>query len=518
METLRYYLSIFRRRILYFLIVSTIISASAVIIATTLPPAYVSRMVLLVESPQIPQNLAASTVTTSAFEQLQIVQQQLMTRENLLSIARKHQVLPEIDKMSPDDIVSAMQARTNFNIGNPKRGNPPTMVVTFEAAKARTSAAVLNEYLTMIQQKDTEFRQGRAGETLEFFEQEVDRLSQALDAQSARILEYEQANTDASPTSLQFRMNQQASYQNQLIQIDQNIANLKAQRAQLIQLYEATGSVTGKTTKPQKTPDEIQRDALKSQLQNALVIYAADNPRVTLLEARIAQLEEKIAADAATRTAADPSGSTTPLPAVLTIQLSDLDNQIAALEAQKPKIQDQLDKLTASIERTPEVTIVLNEMNRKYASIKALYDQTENRLAVARTGDRIETRSRGQRITVVEQPVVPSAPTKPNRKMIAGGGMAFGILAGIALVVLLELLNSSARRPEDIVGKLGVTPLTTIPYIQTTGQRIRQRAFSLLGVLLILVGIPAAIYLVHTFYLPLDLLAERVMNKLGVRW
>ena len=203
---------------------------------------------------------------------------------------------------------------------------------------------------------------------------------------------------------------------------------------------------------------------------------------------------------------------------MLVLQLSDIDNQILALEAQKPRIQERIDRLTDSIERTPEVTIVQAELNRKYASIKQQYDQAENRLAVARTGDRIETRSRGQRITVVEQPAVPSAPTKPNRMMIAGGGVAAGIFAGLALVVLLELLNTSARRPVDIVNKLGVTPLTTIPYIQTGAQRFRQRMISLLGILIVLVGIPAAVYLVHTFYLPLDLLAERVMNKLGVRW
>lgn len=523
MDNISYYLSVFRRRFLYFLIVSTVISAVAIIIAFTLPPAYVSRMVLLVESPQIPSNLASSTVTTPAFEQLQIVQQQLLTRENLLQIARKHKVLPDIDQMSPDDIVAAMRARTSVTAKGQRKGEAPVMTVVFEATSARKAADVLNEYLTLIQKQDADFRKGRSGETLDFFQQEVERLSKALDAQSARILEFEKANSDALPTSLQFRMSQQATFQNQLITIDQNIAGLKNQRAQLIQLYEVTGSVGGASTSPnrqQRTPDEIQLDTLKTQLRDAQAIYAADNPRVKLLESRIAQLEEKIAADAALRnaTAAQTAAQPQDLPAVLVLQLSDIDNQIAALEDQKPKIQDELDRLTASIERTPEVTIVQNELNRKYASIKAQYDQAESRLALAQTGDRIETRSRGQRISVVEQPVVPTEPTKPNRMMIAGGGVVMGIFAGLALVVLMEVLNSTPRRPVDIVNKLGITPLTTIPYIQTGGQRFRQRAVQLLGILVILVGVPAAVYMIHTFYLPLDLLADRLMNKLGVRW
>lgn len=121
-------------------------------------------------------------------------------------------------------------------------------------------------------------------------------------------------------------------------------------------------------------------------------------------------------------------------------------------------------------------------------------------------------------MTVIEQPAAPSEPTKPNRILIAGGGTAFGIFAGLGLILLLEMLNTTARRPEDIINKLGVTPLTAIPYIQTRGQRYRQRGAKLLLVLVILVGVPAAVYAIHVYYLPLDLLADKVMNKMGVRW
>ena len=70
-------------------------SAVAIIIAMTLPPTYVSQMRLIVESPQIPANLASSTVTTSAPEQLQIVEQRLLTRPVLLDISRKFEVIKD---------------------------------------------------------------------------------------------------------------------------------------------------------------------------------------------------------------------------------------------------------------------------------------------------------------------------------------------------------------------------------------------------------------------------------------
>ena len=173
MDNARYYFSVFRRRLPWFLIVATIISAVSLTVAYTLPPAYESRMVLLVETPQIPEELASSTVRTPAFEQLQIVQQQLLIRSNMLDIARKLDVFPDVRSMSPDAIVEAMRARTTIRTTGRGAQEAPFMTVSFEAPKARTTAEVLNEYLVLIQRQDTEFRKGRSGETLDFFQQEV---------------------------------------------------------------------------------------------------------------------------------------------------------------------------------------------------------------------------------------------------------------------------------------------------------------------------------------------------------
>jgi hypothetical protein len=113
---------------------------------------------------------------------------------------------------------------------------------------------------------------------------------------------------------------------------------------------------------------------------------------------------------------------------------------------------------------------------------------------------------------------VSNRPTKPNRVLIAGGGTGFGILAGIGLIVLIELLNRTARRPEDIVNRIGVRPLATIPYMRSRSEIFWKRLIKITLYLVILVGLPAAIYAVHLYYLPLDLLADRAMNKIGVRW
>ncbi len=526
MDTLWYYLSIFRRRFHYFLIVATVMAAVSVIAALSLPPAYESRAILLVESPQIPEELAASTVRASALEQLQVVQQRLLTRDNMLAIARRLDVFENIGQMNPDAIVTAMRGRTTIAIAGGRRNEAPVMTLSFEASAAQTTAEVLNEYLVLIQTQDAEFRQGRSGETLNFFVREVERLSQELDLQGQTILAYKQANSEVLPDSLQFRLNQQSVFQDRLIQIDREAAELESQRTRLLQLYELTGDVNNTATAENRplTPQERRLEAAQTELAEALIVFSRENPRVKVLEARVAQLEKDVTAVLAL-TPAPPADEPTEaateqaqLPAVLVVQLSEVDSRIEALGQQRSQTQERLDALSDGIDKTPAVAIALEDMNRRYASLQNQYEQAEARLSKAQTGDQIETRSRGQRIVVIEQPSIPSQPTKPNRTLIAGGGTFFGILAGLALVVMLELLNNSPRRPEDIVAKLGITPLTTIPYMQSRGQQIRRRGWRVLLALIIVVGVPAAVYAVHLYYLPLDLIADKIMTKLGVRW
>ena len=512
MSNLSFYLSLFRRRLPYFLVVATVLSAIAVTVAYTLPPAYESRMVLLVESAQIPEDLASSTVQTPAFEQLQIIQQRLMTRGNMLDIARKLNVLADQRKMNPDQIVDAMRARTTIRTTSGREA--PLMTLTFEAPRAQTAAEVLGEYLTLIQQQDSEFRKGRSGDTLAFFTQEVKRLGDDLAAQSARILAFKQANRDALPEALDFRLQEQSDLKDRLAQADRDIALLESQRERLIQLYELTGGASAQNQP--LSPEEKQLKTLKEQLENALIVYSPENPRVKQLKAKIAQLEASMTGGK--EQAAEDGDTDKPVPVALTIQLSEIDSRIALQNEEKVTIQADLDSLAERLAKGPEVAIELEDLERNYDYILNQYSQAEERLSRASTGDRIESRSRGQRVVVIEQPAVPSQPTKPNRTLIAGGGIFMGILAGLGLVFVIEALNTSARRPEDIVKRLGITPITTIPYIRTRGQRFRQRSAKALLLLIILIGIPAAVYALHTYYLPLDLIADRVMDKMGVRW
>ena len=110
----------------------------------------------------------------------------------------------------------------------------------------------------------------------------------------------------------------------------------------------------------------------------------------------------------------------------------------------------------------------------------------------------------------------PASPDKPNRVLIAGAGVGGGLGAGLGFIFLMELLNRSIRRPAELTSRLGIQPFVTIPYMRTKRELRVKRTLMLVTLALIVVGIPIALFVIHTYYLPLDLLLRRAAASVGL--
>ena len=509
----RYYLSVFLRRLPLFLIVSLSIASAAVAFAVILPTVYSANAVMLVERAQIPDELAASTVQTEAREQLQIVQQRLLTRANLIEVAREFQVYEDIGLLNPDQIVARMRADTSFRSSS-GRDQATLLTVNFNARTPQIAAQVANDYVTRILADNARQRMRQAEDTLSFFEQEVDRLGTELDLQSARILKFQNENADALPDSLEFRMGRSNLLQERLSQMARDRASLEDQRGRLIEIYERTGAVDTAELSVQ-TFEERQLEQLRNQLSVALAVYSEESPQVRLLRSQVTTMEQQVAAQAAALAGQPQEGQENLSPdSLLDLQLAEIDAQLEFMDEQYVAVQTELDELQETIRRTPNNSIALEALQRDYENVQAQYTRALDRLSAAVTGERIETLSKGERITVIEQAIPPTDPSKPNRPLIAAGGTILGLGVAGFLIVLLETLNKAVRRPIDLTNGLGITPIATVPYIATSGERLRRRLLILFGLLVVLTGIPAALYFVHYQVMPLDLVIDKVLDRI----
>lgn len=508
---LKFYWGLLLKRLPVMLALFLVCAISASVSALKLPPTFSTSATLLVEEAQIPDSMVRVDAVDVG-QQLQVIEQRLLTRANLLDIARKFDVFEGIRNMTPDAIVEGMRRQTSIRRTG-GRGQATLMSVSFEARFAQTAANVVNEYVTLILQESTDFRMSRAESTLAFFEQEVQRLGDELDLQSTDIVSFKNTNATALPSDLPFRQNRQTLLQEREARLEREIAALEKQRRDMMRIFEATGQVDT-PNRGDQSPEQKQLEQLKFDLQQALSVYSDTNPRVTLLKSRIAQMEKTLQEKAGNTPA--PKGEANRSVTMFDLTLAEMDQRKDSLQEELQTLSQELVALNASIQATAKNTVTLNALERDFQNIQARYNEAVANLNRARVNERIEVTAQGQRITVIENANVPHDPSGPNRfrliamGIVAGGGLAVGFF------FLLELLNRAIRRPFELQSKFGIIPLAVIPYMESRRERLIRRGVLIGAFLAVLFGVPAMLWYIDTQYMPLDILANKVFDRLGL--
>ena len=478
-------------------------------LAMVMPPVYRAEALLVMESPQIPGELAASTVNAAATEQLQIIEQRMMTRANLLDMAHRHRLYDGRTR-DPGQIVADMRDRTGVRI-SAGGGQATTVRLHFDASDPATASEVTNAFVTFMLEENVSLRTGIAAQTVDFFRIEMERLSTELERRSALITEFKLSHRDALPENQPFLRERQVALESRLAEIARQRAALEADRDSHVASFERTGRVEV-VVEDRYAPFLRRLAALQDELDTAIAADGEQSSRVVGLRGRIAAVERSINAQLAGEGFSGAGGAL----AVHERQLASIADRLADMEAEAGLARAELAEVNDRLQETMRNAITLDTLERDHQTAREQYAQAMTRAATAQTGDLIEALSRGQRITVIEQAVPPLRPHKPNRRLIAAGGAAMGLALSLALVALLERLDRRIRRPADLSNRLGIVAIASIPYLATPGEAGRQRLRGLAVVLALLGGVPAALYAVHAFYLPLDLVVSNLLSTLGI--
>jgi len=503
MIDLRFYWSLLLRRLPIMLALLIICTVFGLVSAVRAPSTYFTAARLLVEGAQIPEGRGDAM---SAGEMLQIIEQRLMTRANMIDVANKLEVFGSDTSLSVDQKVAQMMTSTAVRRFD-GRDQATLMTVGFTSTNPRMAAAVVNEFTTLILSANTRTRVGLAEDRLSFYQQEVDRLGQDLDAQTARILDFKRENADSLPENLRYRQDRQSLLQERVSRLESDLAALQSQRADMVRIFEQTGSI-GVSNTPQSM-EQQQLAALQAELNSVLGVYAEDSARVKALRNRIALAERNVSR--VTGSTTEQSGNS-----LLDLNLAQIDSRVSAINTELAQSNQELDRLAESINATAAIAITLGAMERDQANIQTRYDAAVSSLGQARTAERVEASSRGERITVIEAASVPSLPSGPNRKKIALMGVALGMGLAGGFFVLMELLNSAIRRPAEMRSRFQITPLAVIPYIESRQERRRRQSVGMAATLAVLIIIPLGLWVLHVNYMPLDLLTQKIVGRLGL--
>ena len=185
--SISYIFDILKRRALYFIIPFLTILTIGSLVTIGWPAKYLSEGKILISSQEIPTDLVRPTVSTLANERIQYIQQRIMTRDNVVALAKKFNLsMGWQGRVSGSEITDFIRERTKIKplegtLGG-ERKQAIAFSVGFEYERPDVATRVANELVTMILNEDVRTRTNFASETTKFLETDVKRLEIQLSA------------------------------------------------------------------------------------------------------------------------------------------------------------------------------------------------------------------------------------------------------------------------------------------------------------------------------------------------
>jgi polysaccharide biosynthesis transport protein len=562
------YIAVLKRRRWYLILPAVVLGVASVLVAFLLPPVYRSSGTVLIEQSEIPPELVASTVTSYASERLQVIEQRVTTSETLIGIINRYNLYPKDRQYRPmSEVVEKMRQSSGLTLisatGSNRRGDESHTIafsVFFEYDNPQVAQRVANELVSLYLSENIRGRQDRAAETTSFLSAEAQRLDRRINEIETDLTTLKQTYDGSLPGQREGNQQMIARTETELRILDQRAQTIKqgmvflqAQlaltnpyqagherglsfsdqlrqlRAELVMLsarykpdHPTLGQLREEIAALEKAvgaganpagPQEMRetRETLRAELARARQQHTDEHPDVVQIQSRLDDLNGRLA----NAQPLEGGGHKTPPPDNLAyIQLaSQVDNaeaELQAIAAEREALKETLAQLEKRIEQAPEVEREYQRLERHYVMAENERREISRKLLTAQLGETLETERKGERFTLIEPPIAPIEPIKPRRGLILTLGLLLSLGAGVAAMVLAEVLDTAVRGPKQLAGIMGFAPLATIPYIQTRLESHR-RWQKRIGLAVGSVGVAAGLIVsVHFYVSPLDVLWARL--------
>ncbi len=526
--SLQDYLSIARRWALAIILTFGVVLAVSVVVAMLLPRVYESTGTLLAEAPQISGDIVRPTSPGNAEQRVHAVGQRIMTRENLLRIAAKHQVFDPVDgrTLKDTDVVEGMRKSIGVQvlIGNMPSWERPNnnfaFNVSFQHGKPEKALEVANALVQLFLESSARQQVEQASRTNEFLNQEAERVKSQLEELEQRIAAYKRRQGGAAGGDHVVTMANIQSLESDLraAERERRLALDELQTLE-VELMGARAGVLPPGVVAPVGPSAAEQalDRARSELARIRGIYTEDHPDVRAQQRQIEMLERALRTEA---TSSNPVRDAAVAQARLAV--SRLEARISTTRARADLLADQqrtlrgtIGQLRAQVTRAPQVERDLAALQRDHDSARTQYEDLRSKQMSAQIVQNLEGEQQGERFSLLEPPLMPEYPIKPSRKKLVALGFFLALAAAAGMAVLLEMVFARVRGANAVTALTGQRPMVVIPYISTaaefnSAQTLRKRFIGLMvGLGLI------CLVATHVFIAPLHTLLISLFARLG---
>jgi succinoglycan biosynthesis transport protein ExoP len=515
--TLNDYLNIVKRKFPYVVIFFCLAFFAVVVFAIWISPVYQATATILIESQQVRPDQAKEKYAADRFAALNQV---VLSKDNLLKIAERYKLygLDKKPDLSHEFLINA--TRGNVSVER-LRAEPDgwegaatfAFNVSFTHYNADETYKITNDFVKLFLDENDRVSKEQVIETADFFSNEEAKRRAELEKIEKEVSNYKRLYADSLPENKEMYVGSLERLENDLRATQREYSATQSELRSLDVSLESVKAGVGLGAPQDRVVAPTDLDGLRLELAKQKSIYNDNHPAVRVLQRRIEQLE-KNAVDVSGKT--EPAKNVTPqsvMVAKVQAQIDTANSRLKSLRDEEASIRAKISQTEGRVMRSSQTEGALGSMMREYENAKAAYADIKAKLDNSKIAKNIEMGNKGERFVLIEAPVFPDKPIKPNRILIIVAGFFGAIAFAIVMVILMETFDTRIRGVEALATIMKIQPMATIPYI-TNKAEIRRKKYIVVHTLLAMFALAIlALAIVHFFAMPLDVLLAKIIAR-----
>jgi polysaccharide chain length determinant protein (PEP-CTERM system associated) len=492
------YLAILVRRKWWVILPFLFLLLPLVFLIHQLPDVYISEAAILVEPREVPNDFVRNLVSTSPEQRLAAIQQEILSRQNLLRIINEFsEDLDNLEHLPIDRQIDAMRKQISLgpSAALHKRNDPGfSFRIAYQSQDPVLAQRVVNRLSTLFIEYDNRSREVQVYGTREFLESELQRIARQLDETDSRLRQIRDQYRHELPGQLQGNLINFDQLQNQKKANREALDRYNSLRLSLQRQITETPAVLSQTVPAARGGNFGQHTAFNeysqkvSQLRELSTRYTEHHPDIRRLKAEIEQLRAALPPE----TVAQPDGVVTqpnPVHVNLTRQLEEVETEIQIRQREDRRLDGEIQKFELRIRNSPHAEQAIAPLERTRGELARQYQDLNSKLAQTLLSQSLEAQQKGDRFVVYEPANLPRSPSMPNRLFLVAtvSFLSLGMALGTALAV--DFTSQKLWTQSEVERLLGVPVLVEIPEILTEEESRREKRRSLRNNLLLVLGI-----------------------------
>jgi polysaccharide chain length determinant protein (PEP-CTERM system associated) len=452
----------------------------SVFVAAVLPNQYQSHATLLIEPQTISEKLVEPNLTqTDLNNRLHLISMQILSRGRLSKVIDELSVYPELedektreeviehmrDHITVTPLLSELEARVGIRSATVEIN---TFQLAYRHRNRDVAAAVANRLANDFVEEHIKERAQMSGDTSEFIEAELQRLSARIAQVEERIATIKSLNIGRLPEDLPANQSLHGRLVENIRDTQREFAIAQSDEAFYRQQV-LVGGADFLKWQNDETPErrlEQMRLALNEAQSRGLT---EKHPDVIQFRQEIAQLEEQV------KEARSQDRPLTMAQENARAEQQRAGLRAAAAAAELERLQAQLREIESRMGETPKVAEQLSSLEREHQHLFDSYQQYSSKRLEAGVAADMERRQKGEKFRVLEAAIPMPQPTSPNRPVILVMGIVLGLLAGAGLALLAEVTDLSFHDARSLQSRLGIPVLAALPPVVLESDRALAR-------------------------------------------